>query len=54
MKDEIIGNVIKNNFARKSLRTILTAYRDIPFAEFDAFLASTEEKEINEKIKMFA
>ena len=51
----ILNGIIKENFAKKCYRTILTAYRDIPEKEFDALLENTKNLEdINEKINIFA
>jgi Ca2+ transporting ATPase len=51
----ILNGIIKENFAKKCYRTILTAYRDIPEKEFDALLESTDKlEEIDDKINIFA
>lgn len=34
-KDEILEKVIKNNFAPKSLRTIMVAYKDLSTHEYE-------------------
>lgn len=46
--------MIKNNFAKKSLRTILTAYKDISTEEFEKLLAETKNLDISAKIEKFA
>jgi magnesium-transporting ATPase (P-type) len=54
-KENILDNIIKENFAKKCYRTILTAYRDVQEEEFNAFLASTKDlEEIDDKINIFA
>jgi magnesium-transporting ATPase (P-type) len=52
-KDKIVNDILKNNFAKRSYRTILTAYRDLPAREFFELLESINDKSVEEKIDIF-
>ena len=53
-KNDIVNNVIKNSFAKKALRTLLIAYKDISEQEFETLKAqnnnfeSEKDKEVLE------
>lgn len=43
-REGIVNHVIKMNFAKKSYRTILTAYKEMPLKEFNEILKDPKNK----------
>ena len=52
-KNKINHDVIKMNFAKKSYRTILTAYKEMPKEEFHELIGNPQNAAIEDKIKLF-
>jgi P-type Ca2+ transporter type 2C len=53
-KTKIIDDLIKNKYAKKCLRTILTAYKDVTVEEFNKIMDEVKDKDIHGKIDVFA
>ena len=54
-KDLILSNVIKNQFAKKSFRTILVAYKELSMHDFEhSFMPELSHcHSVEEKIRIF-